>query len=81
MVGARIGATPTTSIRRAITLETASPSNLSRTTASDRTIPAAAVKPCTNRRAVNAVMFCTRTSPTDASTYTTREPSSGRRRP
>ena len=68
MVGARIGATPTMSIRRAITLETAIPSYRSRTIASDSTIPAAAVKPCTNRSAVKAVMLSTRVSPTDAST-------------
>ena len=67
-VGARTGATPTTSMRRAIALDTAMPSKLSRRIAIDRTMPAAALKPWTNRRAVNSSMESATTSAAEVST-------------
>ncbi len=81
MVGASTGATPTTSISRAMTFDTASPSKRSRTIAIESTMPAAAVNPWTTRSAVNTSMDCTSSIAAEATVYTASATSSGRRRP
>ena len=81
MTGAMAGATPTTNIIRASALPTRTPSNRSRMIAVDSTMPAAAVKPWTNRSPVSMPTEPANTMPSEATTYTLSATSSGSRRP
>ncbi len=81
MVGARIGATPTTSISRENRRAAAIPSNRSRTIAIATTAAAAAPRPCSTRSEPSTARFGARTQSTEASTCTAMPTSSGSRRP
>ena len=66
-IGAIIGATALMTIKSAKNFVSALPLKTSRTTALERTTPAAAVKPCTKRAAINVAMFGAKAQSTEAS--------------
>src|SRR5699024_8026544 len=66
-IGAIIGATALMTIKSAKNFVSALPLKTSRTTALDKTTPAAAVKPCTKRAAINVVILGAKAQSTDAS--------------
>ena len=77
IVGARTGARPLTSISRENSRAVAMPEVTSRTTARERTTPAAALKPWTNRSTARTAIDGATVQSREAPTYAARPTSSG----
>jgi hypothetical protein len=81
MLGARIGASPMTSISRDMIRATATPANRSRTIAIATTDIAAPERPCSTRTVASTAMVGATAQSTEATACVQRPMTRGRRRP